>query len=90
MPFTVLNMYNNTINDDFLAVSGLKDCHVLVLGNSGNAQQRLVVNAKLETGNYIVKTVWLPSSQVKLAVVTGDFVKVLFLFFFVYNDKNEI
>ena len=78
MPFTVLNMCNNTINDDFLAVSGLKDCHVLVLGNSGNAQQRLVVNAKLETGNYIVKTLWLPGSQVKLAVVTAEFVKVLF------------
>ena len=83
MPFTVLHMCSNPINEDFLAVSGLKDCHILVLGNSGNAQNRLSVNIKLETGNYIVKTVWLPGSQVKLAVVTADFVKV---YIFVTDD----
>lgn len=74
-------MCNNSVNEDFLAVSGLKDCQVLVLGNSGNALNRLPVNVKLETGNYIIKTVWLPGSQVKLSIVTADFVKVGIQFF---------
>lgn len=90
MPFTVLHMSSNPINEDFLAISGLKDCHILVLGNSGNAQNRLLLNFKLETGNYIVKTVWLPGSQVKLAVVTADFVKVYILsyvFSYIYLMK---
>jgi len=69
-------MGSNPINDDFLAVTGLKDCHVVVLGTSGNAHNRLAVNAKLETGNYIVKAAWIPGSQVRLAVITGEFVKV--------------
>lgn len=83
-------MTSNPMNDDFLAVSGLKDCHVLILDHSGSAPSRLALSPKLETGNFIIKCMWLPNSQTKLALLTADFVKVkkcflfcgLLLFFF--------
>lgn len=36
----------------------------------------LALHPQLETGNFIIKAVWLPGSQTELAVVTADFVKV--------------
>ena len=36
----------------------------------------LALHPQLETGNFIIKAVWLPGSQTQLALVTADFVKV--------------
>ena len=57
-------------------MSGLKDCHVLTLSSSGSVVNHLVLHPQLETGNFIIKTIWLPGSQTELAVVTADFVQV--------------
>jgi E3 ubiquitin-protein ligase UBR4 len=76
VPFTILSLTGNICNEDFLAVSGLKDCHVLTLSSSGSVVNHLVLHPQLETGNYIIKTIWLPRSQTELAVVTADFVQV--------------
>ena len=76
MPFTVLSMTSNPMNDDFLAVCGLKDCHVLTLGHAGSVPNRLVVTPKLEIGNYLIKVMWLPGHQTMLALLTSDFVQV--------------
>ena len=74
MPFTVLNICSNPSNEDYLAVTGLKDCHVLTLSQS--IPGRLVLSPKLETGNFIIKALWVPGSQTNLALVTADFIKV--------------
>ncbi|XP_065346150.1 E3 ubiquitin-protein ligase UBR4 [Cloeon dipterum] len=76
VPFTVLSITGNPCNEDFLAVCGLKDCHVLTFSGSGTVSQHLVLHPHLETGNYIIKAVWLPGSQTQLALITADFVKV--------------
>ena len=76
IPFTVLSLSSNLCNEDFLAVCGLKDCHVLTFTSSGSVSDHLVLHPQLETGNFIIKAVWLPGSQTQLALVTADFVKI--------------
>lgn len=76
IPFTVLSLSSNLCNEDFLAVCGLKDCHILTFTSGGSVSDHLVLHPQLETGNFIIKAVWLPGSQTKLALVTADFVKI--------------
>ena len=76
VPFTVLSILSSPANEDYLAVTGLKDCHVLKFGNSGSVQDHLVLHPQLDANNFIIKTLWMPSSQTELALVTADFVKV--------------
>lgn len=76
IPFTVLTITGNQWNEDFLAVCGLKDCHVLTFNSSGTVSDHLVLHPQLETGNFIIKAMWLPGSQTQLALVTADFVKI--------------
>lgn len=76
IPFTVLSLSSNLCNEDFLAVCGLKDCHVLTFTSSGTVCDHLVLHPQLETGNFIIKAIWLPGSQTELALVTADFVKI--------------
>ncbi|XP_033643062.1 E3 ubiquitin-protein ligase UBR4-like [Asterias rubens] len=76
VPFTVLSITGNPSNEDFLAVCGLKDCHVLTFTSSGTVSDHLVLHPQLEAGNFIIKAIWLPGSQTELAIVTADFVKI--------------
>ncbi|XP_033353689.1 E3 ubiquitin-protein ligase UBR4 isoform X5 [Bombus vosnesenskii] len=76
VPFTVLSVTGNQWNEDFLAVCGFKDCHVLTFNTSGTVSDHLVLYPQLETGNFIIKAIWLPGSQTQLALVTVDFVKI--------------
>lgn len=80
VPFTILSLTGNICNEDFIAVAGLKDCHVLTLSGSGSVVNHLVLHPQLETGNFIIKTMWLPASQTELALVTADFVQVCSVF----------
>uniref|UniRef100_T1IY63 UBR-type domain-containing protein n=1 Tax=Strigamia maritima TaxID=126957 RepID=T1IY63_STRMM len=76
VPFTVLSIVGNPCNEDFLAVCGLKDCHVLTFTSSGSVADHLVLHPHLESGNFIIKALWLPGSQTELALITADFVKI--------------
>ncbi|KAB0801611.1 hypothetical protein PPYR_03797 [Photinus pyralis] len=76
IPFTVLTLASNPCNEDVLAVCGLKDCHILTFLPTGSVADHLVLHPQLETGNFIIKSLWLPGSQTKLALVTADFVKI--------------
>ncbi|XP_014258727.1 E3 ubiquitin-protein ligase UBR4 isoform X2 [Cimex lectularius] len=76
IPFTVLTVTSNPWNEDFLAVCGLKDCHVLTFTSGGSVSEHLVLHPQLEIGNFIIRAVWLPGSQTKLALITADFVKI--------------
>lgn len=62
-----------------MAVCGLKDCHVLTFSSSGSVVDHLALHPQLETGNFVIKAVWLPGSQTQMALVTADFVKVCFV-----------
>ncbi|XP_052722001.1 E3 ubiquitin-protein ligase UBR4-like isoform X2 [Crassostrea angulata] len=76
IPFTVLSIMGNPCNEDYLAVTGLKDCHVLTFTNSGQVSDHLVLHPTLTSGNFIIKPIWLPGTQTELAIVTADFVKI--------------
>ncbi|BFZ02848.1 hypothetical protein BsWGS_05885 [Bradybaena similaris] len=76
VPFTVLSITGNPCNEDYLAVCGLKDCHVMTFTSSGTVADHLVLHPSLTTGNFIIKAIWLPGSQTELAIVTADFVKI--------------
>lgn len=76
IPFTVLSITGNPCNEDFLAVCGMKDCHVLTFTSNGSVADHLVLHPSLASGNFIIKAVWLPGSQTDLAIVTADFVKI--------------
>ena len=55
VPFTVLSVVADTVNEDYLAVTGLKDCHVLTLSSSGNVAEHLVLHPQLDANNFIIK-----------------------------------
>ena len=76
VPFTVLSLVSNPCNENFLAVCGLKDCHVLTFNSGGGVSDQLVLQPQLEAANYIIKAVWLPGSQTQLALVTADSVTI--------------
>ncbi|GAB0092871.1 Protein purity of essence [Sergentomyia squamirostris] len=76
IPCTVLSLASNPANEDFLAVCGLKECHILTFTGSGSLSDHIVLTPQLETGNFIKRAIWLPASQTKLALVTADFVKI--------------
>lgn len=76
VPFTVLSITGNPCNEDYLAVCGLKECHVMTFTSSGTVADHLVLHPSLATGNFIIKALWLPGSQTELAIVTVDFVKI--------------
>ena len=74
--FFLLSIVSNPSNEDYLAVTGLKDCHVLTFTSSGSVAEHLVLHPQLDANNFIIKAVWMPGSQTELALVTADFVKV--------------
>lgn len=76
VPFTVLSMASNPANEDVLAVCGLKEVHVMTLSSGGSVQEHLALHPQLETGNFIIKSAWLPGQPTQLAVITADFVKI--------------
>lgn len=76
IPCIVLSLASNPANEDFLAVCGLKECHILSFSNAGAVNDHIVITPQLETGNFIKRAIWLPGSQTKLALVTADFVKI--------------
>ena len=81
VPFTVLSVVSNPCADEYLAVNGLKDCHVLTLNGgsgsgAGSVADHLVLHPQLDANNFIIKTVWMPGHQTELALVTAEFIKI--------------
>ncbi|XP_026807089.1 E3 ubiquitin-protein ligase UBR4 isoform X1 [Rhopalosiphum maidis] len=76
IPFTVLSVTANSVNEDFLSVCGLKDCHILTFNTSGTINEHIVLHPTLEVGNFIIRSIWLPGSQTSLALVSAEFVKI--------------
>ena len=80
LPFTIVSIQSNVENEDALAVCGLKDCHVITYGHGGSVASHIALPLQLETGNFVIKAVWVPGEQTKIALLTADFVKVVFRF----------
>lgn len=72
----VLSLAANPSNEDFLAVCGLRECHVLTFTANGTISEHIVLALQLDNGNYLRRAIWLPGSQTKLALVTAEFVKI--------------
>lgn len=36
----------------------------------------MVLQPSLDTGNFIIRSIWLPGTQTQLALVTADFIKI--------------
>lgn len=67
-------MYTNSKNVDIPSL--VQDCHVLTFASAGSVSDHLVLHPQLESGNYIIRAVWLPGQQTQLALVTAEFVKI--------------
>ncbi|XP_065191781.1 E3 ubiquitin-protein ligase UBR4-like isoform X2 [Sycon ciliatum] len=78
VPFTVLSLTSNPVNDEYVAVCGHRDLHVLAFAPSspGTVQQHISLHPAVEGNNCIIKALWIPGSQTQLAVITSDFIKI--------------
>ncbi|GAB6031468.1 hypothetical protein CHUAL_009237 [Chamberlinius hualienensis] len=76
IPFTVISLSGNPCNESFVAVCGLKDCHILTFTSSGSISDHVALQPQAAIGNFIIKAIWLPGSQTELALVMPDFVKI--------------
>ena len=50
VPFTVLSMSANPIEEDLIAVSGLKECHILSLTPTGAVATTTILQPALDMG----------------------------------------
>ncbi|XP_023302423.2 protein purity of essence [Lucilia cuprina] len=87
IPCTVLSLTANPANEDYLAVCGLKECHILTFTTTAATSDHIVLTPQLENGNFIKKALWLPGSQTMLALVTADNVKIYELSEDTYSPK---
>lgn len=76
LPFMALTMATNPIRDDVIAVCGLKDCEVVMIGTGGSISSPLVVTSGLEGQNHIIKPLWVYGSEMELSLVCTDCVKI--------------
>jgi len=79
IPFTILSMQPNQLNNDYLCITGLKDCHILNIDMNGRLKEpTIILQPNLDsTGNYIIKAQWLADkNQSQLALLTADFIKI--------------
>ena len=76
VPMSVVNVVSNNQNPGCIAVAGIKDCLVVTLNHEYSISTQIGLNLALDSGNFIIKAVWIPGSQTQLAVVTSDFVKI--------------
>lgn len=79
IPFTIVSMQPNQLNNDYLCITGLKDCHILNIDINGRLKEpTIILQPNLDsTGNYIIKALWLSDkNQSQLALLTADFIKI--------------
>lgn len=72
----IISLAPNMICDDLLAICGIKECHVLQFSCVGSVKKHVVCSPHLEAGNYIKRSIWLPSSLSKLALITAETVQI--------------
>jgi hypothetical protein len=49
VPFTLMSVVANACNEDYIALNGLKDCHVMYLNESGQTKQEIAAAAAVTT-----------------------------------------
>eukprot|EP01133_Synstelium_polycarpum_P011499 gene11499-13413_t len=77
--FPIVSLVFNSANERYLAVSGHKECKILTINQKDEIVDTLVIDLSLYAlgeNIHIIKVEWLPGSQVELAVVTNEFIKI--------------
>lgn len=74
--FEVMSVLFNPSNESFIAVCGPRECRVLTLNSRDEVIDQLSVELALEGGNTVLRSAWLPESQVKLGIIASQCVKV--------------
>lgn len=74
--FEVLSVTFNPSNENYLAVCGPRECRVITLSSRDEVVDQLSVELALEGGNTVLKSAWLPGSQVKIGIIASQCVKV--------------
>ncbi|GAM27937.1 hypothetical protein SAMD00019534_111130 [Acytostelium subglobosum LB1] len=77
--FPIVSMSFNPANERYLAVAGYKDCKILTINHRDEIVDQLLVDLSLYAlgeNIYIIKVEWVVGSQVELAVVTNEFIKI--------------
>jgi len=78
--FQVLGVLFNPLNNNHLAVWGLRDCMVLTLDVSGAVVEKHAIDASYDTVTFnsgIIKQVrWVPGSDVHLCIVSDSSIKI--------------
>lgn len=77
--YPVLQMQFNPASPNFLAIAGASMCEVVTLAKNGTVQDRLRLELGMEgmgDAAVILRVMWVPGSQVQLAVVTNHFIKL--------------
>ena len=72
-------MQPNQLNPDYIALTGLKDCHIFNIDQNGQLKEpTIILQPNLDsTGNYIIKSQWIANrNQTQLALLTADFIKI--------------
>ncbi|KAG7276340.1 hypothetical protein CRUP_032395 [Coryphaenoides rupestris] len=64
VPFTVLSLTGNPCNEDYLAVCGLKDCHVLTFSSTGSVSDHLIYDLSSDALSPMYYFL-LPSSKIR-------------------------
>lgn len=76
IPFSVISIVANPFNEDILAVSGLKDCHILTFTYNGLVSSHIELHLDLDASDHIIKAIWIPGGQTEIAVLTSEVVKI--------------
>eukprot|EP01096_Ripella_sp_DP13-Kostka_P003623 TRINITY_DN1544_c3_g1_i5.p1 TRINITY_DN1544_c3_g1~~TRINITY_DN1544_c3_g1_i5.p1 ORF type:complete len:4907 (+),score=2611.56 TRINITY_DN1544_c3_g1_i5:95-14722(+) len=78
LPFDPLYVSVNPENSNFIACSGIENCSVVTLNDDETPDGQIDINLALDyaDASIVMKTLWYPGSEVKLAIVTTKFVKI--------------
>ncbi|KAF2077723.1 hypothetical protein CYY_000970 [Polysphondylium violaceum] len=77
--FPIIGLVFNPANEKYLAVVGMRECKILTINHKEEIVDQLVIDLSLEALGetiYIIKVEWIIGSQVELAVVTNEFIKI--------------
>lgn len=76
LPFDIMSISANPVNDELVAVVGMKELQVLHLDRLHKTHKLRPIPLGVELGNNLIKTFWLPDRPAQLVVLTEDFVKI--------------
>lgn len=98
-PFEVISVSANRVNPRYVCAAGLKNASVFIIEGEGEqmvSNEQIALPSSLAEDGHLVKAVWVPHSQVHLALVSDTYVKIFNLskdvispqYFFVLDESS--